>query len=181
MRVLRSYRVSEEVDVLLKAESARLTEETGKKVSEADVIELAMVKWCDVGSADAVVESENRSAVVDRRAIAETAMHEAESKSAGTPPTTKLNPRAESVTQRKARETKEHATALAESDVLAKLTDRSDIEYDLENVPHRSVASMAIQSRDTQAEKPRYEIQPRNAKPLTRPHGATEPKRRREQ
>lgn len=42
----RNYRISSEVDQLLKFESARLTDEQGKKVSEADVIEMAVVKWC---------------------------------------------------------------------------------------------------------------------------------------
>jgi len=88
--------------------------------------------------------------------------------------------RAETVAQRKAREAKEHAEKLAESDVLAKMTDRDDIEYDLENVPHRSVLHIAAQSV---ADKPKanYKVLERDAKPLNRPHGSTEAKRRREQ
>lgn len=92
----------------------------------------------------------------------------------------KVNKRSESVAQRKARETKEHAAALAESDTTARLTGRDDIEYDLENVPHRSVA-VPIASQGERRPAAHYEVQPRKVKTLTRPHGSAEPKRRREQ
>lgn len=51
----RNYRISREVDELLKSEAARLSEAHGQKVSEADVIELAMVKWCN--GEDVVIET----------------------------------------------------------------------------------------------------------------------------
>jgi Zn finger protein HypA/HybF involved in hydrogenase expression len=53
----RNYRISSEVDQLLKAESARLTIEQGKKVSEADVIEFAVVKWCSNGDVNTPVNT----------------------------------------------------------------------------------------------------------------------------
>lgn len=87
--------------------------------------------------------------------------------------------RAESVAQRRARETKEHAEKLAQSDVLAQMTGRNDIEYDLENVPHQSAFNVALQT--PAPVKHHYDVQPRKVKPLTRPNGTTEAKRRREQ
>jgi hypothetical protein len=59
MKIPRNYRISEEVDQLLKAEAARLSGEQGRKVSEADVIELAVIKWC-AAPADVTVKRENR-------------------------------------------------------------------------------------------------------------------------
>lgn len=92
----------------------------------------------------------------------------------------KVSGRAESVAQRRAREAKEHAAKLADADTMARMTGRDDIEYDLENVPHRSVVQDALppkQPREVHGiTKPR-----REAKPLLRPHGTTEAKRRREQ
>jgi hypothetical protein len=95
------------------------------------------------------------------------------------PSTPKVSGRAESVAQRKAREAKEHALKLAEADVTARMTGRDDIEYDLENVPHQSALHVALQKPETV--KHHYEVQEREAKPLARPHGSTEAKRRREQ
>lgn len=184
MKVLRSYRVSEEVDVLLKAESARLTEANGgkPKVSEADVIELSVVRYLSDADADTTpLDGWEVPVAANRRAIAEAAMREVESKPAAEPePSPVMSKRSESVAQRKARETREHAAALAESDTLARMTGRDDIDYDLENVPHRSVIHPvgAVIHSD---EKAHYEVQDRKVKPLARPHGATEPKRRREQ
>jgi hypothetical protein len=170
---VRSYRVSDEVDALIKAEAERLTEEYGKRVSEADVIELAIVKWCSTDGVN--TEGENVS-TFDRRSVAESAMREAEEK----PPSPKPTPRkAESVAERRARETKEHAAKLAEADITARMTGRDDIEYDLENVPHQSALHVALQKPATV--KHSYEVEPREVKPLTRPHGGTEAKRRREQ
>lgn len=93
----------------------------------------------------------------------------------------KAGRRSESVAQRKAREAKEHEAALAEGDTVARMVGRTDIDSDLENVQHRSVAAMPVQQRSVIKEQPRYEVTPRKVKPLTRPHGQTEPKRRREQ
>jgi len=177
-------RLSGDVKLLIKAEVARLTGETGRKVTEADVVELAIVKWC---SADGG-EPENRQSVQNddsgdtggRHAAAEAAMRGAESRSAPGPAVAKVNPRAETVAQRRARETKEHAAELAESDVLAKITGRDDIDYDLDNVPHRSVVS-GVQMAESRPERAHYQVEEREVKTLTRPHGATEPKRRREQ
>jgi hypothetical protein len=170
----RNYRISKEVDELLKFEAGRLSEEQGRKVSEADVIELAVVKWC---SPDDVNTGSENVSTFDRRSVAESAMREAEEK----PPSPKPTPRkgAESVAERRARETKEHAAKLAEADITARMTGRDDIDYDLENVPHQSALHVALQKPPTV--KHSYEVEPREAKPLTRPHGGTEAKRRREQ
>lgn len=173
MKVLRSYRITQEVDALLKVESARLTRANGgkPKVSEADVIELSVVRW---------LSETGMSVAPDRHTVAEAAMKEAESK----PPTVEpslsaANKRPESVAQRRAREAKEHALALAESDTVARMVGREDIEYDLENVTHRSV--IAGQTIAPKAERIHYEVQPRKVQRLARPHGSAEPKRRREQ
>lgn len=91
----------------------------------------------------------------------------------------KVSGRAESVAQRRAREAKEHAEKLAETDVIARMAGRDDIEYDLENVPHASALHVALQKQP--AVKHHYEVEEREAKPLARPHGSTEAKRRREQ
>lgn len=91
----------------------------------------------------------------------------------------KVSGRAESVAQRKAREAKEHAEKLAEADVTARMTGRDDIDYDLENVPRQSALLGALQK--PAGVKHHYEVQEREAKPLTRPCGTTEAKRRREQ
>lgn len=114
-----------------------------------------------------------------RLATAEAAMREAEGKLSE--PVAKISRRAESVAQRRAREIKEHAQKLAESDVLAQLTGRDDIEYDLENVPHRSVIHVTDEKPKAPTPKPDYKLVPRVSKPLNRPHGSTEAKRRREQ
>ena len=87
--------------------------------------------------------------------------------------------RAESVAQRRAREAKEHAEKLAQSDTVAQLTGRNDIEYDLENVPHQSALHGALQTPPPV--RHHYEVAKRKVKPLTRPHGGLEAKRRREQ
>jgi hypothetical protein len=175
---VRSYRVSDEVDALIKAEAERLTEEYGKRVSEADVIELAIVKWCSPDDVNTPVNTAVDGQVYSlRRSVAESAMREAEEK----PPSPKPTPRkgAESVAERRARETKEHAAKLAEADITARMTGRDDIEYDLENVPHQSALHVALQKPATV--KHSYEVEKRKVKPLTRPHGGTEAKRRREQ
>lgn len=101
--------------------------------------------------------------------------------SAAAPPAAPPKPsgRAESVSQRRAREAKEHAAKLADADVLAKMTGRDDIEYDLENVPRQSALHVALQKPATV--KHHYKVQEREAKPLARPHGSTEAKRRRDQ
>lgn len=95
------------------------------------------------------------------------------------PATPKVSGRAESVAQRKAREAKEHAEKLAEADITARMTGRNDIEYDLENVPHTSALHVALQKPPPV--KNHYEVEERMAEPITRPHGSTEAKRRREQ
>lgn len=184
-KIVRSYRVSEEVDALLKGESSRLSDETGKKVSEADVIELAVVAW--LSGSQCNTERRERNTLksecntTDRHAIAENAMREAETKYQDPLSTTPPVPRrAESVAQCREREAKEHAAKLAEADTMAKMTGREDIEYDLENVPHASVIHVPSTLESTRA-RPHYEIQERKAKPLTRPHGSTEAKRRRDQ
>lgn len=182
MKVLRSYRVSEEVDALLKAESARLTAANGgkPKVSEADVIELSVVRYLSelIGGTEPLDGWE--ISVAERIAAARAVVQKVELK----PPSAvqpKASPRSESVAQRKARESKEHAALLAEADMVARLVGRDDIDYDLENVPHLSVAAMPVQQRGVIREWPRYEVLPRKVKPIARPHGNTEPKRRREQ
>jgi hypothetical protein len=111
-----------------------------------------------------------------RLATAEAAMNAVELK----PTTPPLRKRVESVAERRAREAKEHAQKLAEADTMAQITGRDDIEYDLENVPHRSVLHVAA---DEQKARPKtgYKVVPRDSKPLNRPHGSTEAKRRREQ
>jgi hypothetical protein len=96
------------------------------------------------------------------------------------PPTPKISGRAESVAQRKAREAKEHAEKLADADITARMSGREDIEYDLENVPRRSALPVATQHLRSQS-KNHYQVKERQAKPLTRPHGSTDAKRRREQ
>jgi hypothetical protein len=95
-------------------------------------------------------------------------------------PAPKVSGRAESVAQRRAREAKEHAQKLAEADTMAQMTGRDDIEYDLENVPHRSVLHVAAEKINP-TPKSEYKVAPRISKPITRPHGSTEAKRRREQ
>lgn len=95
--------------------------------------------------------------------------------------TPKANPRSESVAQRKVREAREHAAALAESDTVARMVGRNDIEYDLENVTHRSVIAGSANRPHGPAARVHYEAQPRKVRTLTRPHGNAEPKRRREQ
>lgn len=159
-KLVRSYRISEQVDALLKTEAANLTETEGEKVSEADVIELAVTAWC---------------AGVGRNTEPTPQPTAAASITADAPPPK----RAESVAQRKAREAKEHAEKLAECDVTARMTGRDDIEYDLENVPRQSAFHVALQK--PAPEKHHYKVEKREAKPLTRPHGSTEAKRRREQ
>lgn len=111
-----------------------------------------------------------------RRATAEAAMNAVELK----PETPPLRKRAESVAERRAREAKEHAQKLAEADTLAQMTGRDDIEYDLENIPHRSVIHIAADEQKTRP-KSDYKVAPRVSKPITRPHGGTEAKRRRDQ
>lgn len=44
-KIIRSYRISPDIDTLLKAEAERLSEELGKRTSEADVIEMAVAAW----------------------------------------------------------------------------------------------------------------------------------------
>lgn len=168
-------RLPEEVLVLINAEVERLQGETEKKVSQADVVSLAMVKWCsgEVGLGDVALD--------DRRAVAESAMREAETK----PDATNVllsSKRSESVAQRRARESKEHAAALAESDTVARMVGRNDIDYDLEHVPHRSVAAMGVHSGGSPEPKVlREPAVKKSFAPLTRPHGKAEAKRRREQ
>lgn len=97
------------------------------------------------------------------------------------PESVKLNARSESIAERRAREAKEHAAALAEGDTVARMVGRDDIDYDLENVKHRSVVAGPGQQRTVTREQPQYYVIPRKVRPLARPHGQTEPKRRREQ
>jgi hypothetical protein len=180
-KIPRNYRMSEEADALIKAEAERLTGATGKRVYEVDVIEMAVVRWCsDDGDGQAnIQQNEGPLDVAGRRAAAEAAIRGAEAGSVPGATVAKLNRGAESVAQRRAREAREHAAELAESDVLAKMTGREDIDYDLENVPHRSVLGGTVPG--SRPEPVHYEVQPRKVKTLARPHGATEPKRRREQ
>lgn len=173
-KMVRSYRISEETDTLIKAEAERLAGATGKKVSEADVVEIAVVAWLSGGGSNTPEPDRNTP---DRRSVAEAAMREAESK-----PQVEVSParkRAESVAERRARETKEHAAKLAEADITARMTGRDDIVYDLENVPHQSPLHVALQKAPVESHH--YEVQKRKVKLLTRPHGSTEAKRRREQ
>lgn len=177
-KIARNYRISSEVDQLLKAESARLSEESGKKVSEADVIELAVVAWLSGGERKYDPPPEVNTGTEDRRKRAEEAMHIAEAGHAPAAP--KVHRQAESVAQRRAREAKEHAAKLAECDTSAREMGRDDIEYDLDNVPYRSILNVAS-PRPAPAERHHYDVLPRKVKPLNRPHGSTEAKRRREQ
>lgn len=166
-KLIRSYRISQELDTLLKAESSRLSEETGKKVSEADVIEIALVAWLGGNTAEAGVNTNlDECNTNDRHAAAESALQEAET---AHPKQAEPPKRAESVAQRRAREAKEHAEKLADSDVIARMTGRDDIEYDLENVPHQSALHVALQK--PAPVKHHYEVEKRKVKPLTRPHG----------
>lgn len=170
-------RLEDEIRVLIASEAERISRELGKKVSQADVVSLAMVKWC---SLDGGGGAPRENVPEDRRTAAEAAMRSAET----SPPTLapKASPRTESVAQRKARESKEHAAALAESDTVARMVGRNDIDYDLEHVPHRSVAAIGVQSAGSP--EPKILREPAVKKsfaPLTRPHGKAEAKRRREQ
>lgn len=177
-KIIRSYRISPELDTLLKAEAERLSNDQGKKVSEADVIEIAVVAWLSGGERNTPAPEGNTP---DKHTVAMSALREAESKYHD--PLSNAVPvprRAESVAQRKEREAKEHAAKLAEADITARMVGRGDIEYDLENVPHRSVLHVTNE-KVLQKARAHYEVQPREAKPLTRPHGSTEAKRRREQ
>lgn len=153
-KILKTYRLTPEVDALVKAEAERLSELQGVKVAEADVIALAVIKWCSPSSTP--------SSSTDAPASVTPAG---------------LKPRAESVAERKARQAKEHAAQLAQSDVLAREMERTDIDYDLENVTNRS-APIA-----TRPDKPpvrhHYEVTKRRIKPLVRPHGSTEAKAKR--
>lgn len=179
-KLQRNYRISTEVDQLLKFEAARMTEELGKKTSEADVIEMAVRAWMVVAENDDVntpILFVNTDDAEERRIKAKIALGEAEAK---TPEEPKPSRRAESVAQRKAREAKEHREKLAECDTSAREMGRTDIEYDLENVPYRSVLHVSVPV-NTPAERKHYEVAKRKVKPLTRPHGSTEAKRRREQ
>ena len=78
------------------------------------------------------------------------------------PPQVKISGRAESVAQRKAREAKEHAEKLAEADVVARMAERNDIEYDLENVPRQGALHAALQT--VAPVKHHYEVTEREAK-----------------
>lgn len=91
------------------------------------------------------------------------------------PPTLKVSGRAESVAQRKARETREHAALLAESDTTARAMGREDIEYDLDDVRHRQTG-VGVLPRTT--ERHHYPVTGRTVKPITRPHGHTDSKKR---
>lgn len=177
-KVQFNCRLPEEVLVLINAEVERLQGETEKKVSQADVVSMAVVRWCSLGGVAEIADADSAPEI--RRAVGQTAMREAESKPPHVP-APKANPRSESVAQRKARESKEHADALAQGDTVARMVGRDDIDYDLDNVQHRSVAAMPVQQRSAVREQPRYEVSSRKVTPLARPHGKTEPKRRREQ
>ncbi len=192
-KVQFNCRLPEEVLALINSEVERLQGETEKKVSQADVVSMAMVKWCSVGEDKVTVIhgteiTELRGLPMDapevRRVAAEAAMRDAESKPPPIP-AAKPNPRSESVAQRNERESKEHAAKLAESDTVARMVGRGDIEYDLENAPHRSAPPLGIQTKDGKPPEPVIQqyrgSRTRKVTPLTRPHGSTEPKRRREQ
>jgi len=171
-----TYWLEDETHTLIEAEAERLTVEYGKKVGQADVIGLAIVKWCTSDS-EGVPGSSAPDGVETRRAIAEAAIKTVEAKPVVVDEKPKA--RAESVAQRKAREAAEHASRLAEGDVVARMAGREDIEYDLENVVSRGV--LPIISRGPSGERYHYEVAQKSVKVLNRPHGATDAKRRREQ
>jgi hypothetical protein len=190
-------RLTAEVLALINAEVERLTAETGKKVSQADIVSMAIVRWCSepvaFGSGDGSAPELESMGVEDRvRAVnhdpvahpselttngglaaalaAVQAAREAKAKAM-----VMVSPRAESAAQRKARETKEHAEALAQSDEVARLMGREDIEYDLDNVRHRATG---VQPRVKTTVEHHYEVEERKVKPLTRPYGHTDGKKR---
>jgi len=180
-KVQFNCRIPEEISVLINSESERLTAEQGKKVSQADVVGLAIVKWCSGYQVPIVTLPPDEQSLQDtRREIAETAlrMAEAQGRIATLPAAPEKKAKAESVAERKAREAREHAAALAESDVVAREAGRDDIEYDLENAVHRS--AVAIQPA-IQSERRHYDVAPRKVKALARPCGSVEAKRRRDQ
>lgn len=174
-------RLADEIQVLIRSEVVRLSDELGKKVSQADVVALAMVQWCSVdhSTPGESAQSDGSGEGVDRHSAAEAALRDAETRPAQVSSTPKVNPRAESVAQRKVREAKEHAVSLAEADVIARAVGREDIDYDLDSVAHRS--ALAVNPPVKATERVHYKVQPRKVKPITRPCGTTEPKRRREQ
>lgn len=176
-------RLTAEVLTLINSEVERLTAETGKKVSQADVVSMAVARWCS-GEVECAVIVPAALPVDDERPAAEsmrTLIADVSAQPIKTGVVTGVSvpgARAESVAQRRAREAKEHAEALADSDVTAKLTGRSDIEYDLDNVTHRATA---VQPRVVATERHHYEVADRQVKTLARPHGSVEAKRRRDQ
>jgi hypothetical protein len=91
------------------------------------------------------------------------------------PPVIQGKARAESVAQRKEREAREHAETLAESDEVARLMGRNDIEYDLDNVRHRVTG---VQPRVKATVEHHYEVEQRKVRPLTRPCGHLDSKKR---
>ena len=171
-----TYWLEDETHALIEAEAERLTAEFGKKVGQADVIALAIVKWC-TGDAVEVPGPSVPDQPETRRVVAEAAIKAVEAKPVAVDEKPKA--RAESVAQRKAREAVEHAAKLAEGDVVARMAGREDIEYDLENVASRGVLPMI--SRTDGGERHHYEVAQKSVKVLNRPHGATDAKRRREQ
>lgn len=178
VKIPRNYRISEEVDALLKAEASRLTAFNGgkPKVSEADVIELSVVRFLsDLPNVDTSDPLDGWEVPIARRAVAEAALRDAESKPADVPSIPKVSGRAESVAQRKVRETREHAESLAESDTFARLMDRDDIEYDLDDVRHRQTG-VGVLPKST--ERHHYPVAARKVAPLARPHGHTDSKKR---
>lgn len=175
-KLVRPFRITVETDALLRSEAARLTEETGKKVSQADVIEMAVVRWCGADSTSETVEVIPAADADHRRATAIAAMQDAERRpEAPVPSMPKLNPRAGSVAQRREREKREHAAALAESDTTARIMGRNDIEYDLDDVKHRQTGLGAL-PRATESRH--YDVLPRKVRPIPRPHGHTDSKKR---
>jgi len=172
-----TYWLEDETHALIEAEAERLTVEYGKKVGQADVIGLAIVKWCmgDSEGTSTILSVPDQSET--RRAVAEAVIKTVEAKPVVVDEKPKA--RAESVAQRKAREAAEHTAKLAEGDVVARMAGRDDIEYDLENAVSRGALPMI--SRVAGGERHHYEVAQRSVKVLNRPHGATDAKRRREQ
>ena len=172
-----TYWLEDETHTLIEAEAERLTVEYGKKVGQADVIGLAIVKWCmgDSEGTSTILSVPDQSET--RRAVAEAVIKTVEAKPVVVDEKPKA--RAESVAQRKAREAAEHAAKLAEGDVVARMAGREDIEYDLENVVSRGVLPIGL--KGVGREQRHYEVAQKSVKVLNRPNGSTEAKRRREQ
>lgn len=132
-------RLPDETLTLINSEVERLSRETGKKVSQADIVTLAVshMVLCDAPSAQVVRQ---RGKKPSRREVA--------------------------------------AAQLARSDVTAQAAGREDIEYGLDtDLPGGEHITSAAPVTTAAPTKPMTDWRA-NRRPLTRPNGSLEPKRK---